>query len=130
MSNAADGYLGDWLPHKDNCRCTDCSLERAQQKIRTLTAERDALKAENERLKIGPCCREPWCKGECACEVCAPDLALRDLKSELTALRERLAEMEKPVSIREWWYKEARPIINAIGEISVQEAMDAIERYL
>lgn len=31
---------------------------------------------------------------------------------------------------RDIWFKEFRPIINAIGEISVQEAMDAIERDL
>lgn len=30
----------------------------------------------------------------------------------------------------DWWFQKARPIINAIGEISVQEAMDAIERML
>lgn len=28
------------------------------------------------------------------------------------------------------WFEDFRPIINAIGEISVQEAMDAIERTL
>jgi hypothetical protein len=29
---------------------------------------------------------------------------------------------------RDFWFSECRPIINAIGEISVQEAMTAIER--
>lgn len=45
MSNAADGHLGDWLPHKDSCRCADCQLERAQRKNATLEAalrDRDA----------------------------------------------------------------------------------------
>ena len=31
---------------------------------------------------------------------------------------------------RRAWINDFRPIINAIGEISVQEAMDAIERTL
>lgn len=31
---------------------------------------------------------------------------------------------------RKFWYDEVRPIINAIGEISVQEAMDGVERLL
>ncbi len=39
MSNAADGYLGDWLPHKDKCRCTDFELERANTQIRILKAQ-------------------------------------------------------------------------------------------
>lgn len=29
MSDAADGYLGDWLPHKESCRCADCLLDKA-----------------------------------------------------------------------------------------------------
>lgn len=36
--------------------------------------------------------------------------------------------LSKPVS--EIWFQQWKPIINAIGEISVQEAMDAIERGL
>ena len=43
MSNAADGYLGDWLPHKDNCRCDDCSLDRLRRKNVVLTAENKRL---------------------------------------------------------------------------------------
>ena len=41
MSNAADGYLGDWLPHKDKCRCDECSLGR----------EVEALKLENAQWR-------------------------------------------------------------------------------
>jgi hypothetical protein len=26
----------------------------------------------------GPCCREPWCEGDCTCEICAPELAARN----------------------------------------------------
>ncbi len=36
----------------------------------------------------GPCCRDPWCGGDCTCEICAPDLAIRDLKAELEAMIE------------------------------------------
>lgn len=46
MANAADGYLGDWLPHKQSCRCTDCSLERAEKRIAALEAENAQLKNE------------------------------------------------------------------------------------
>ena len=49
-------------------------------------------------------------------------------KAENDRLRAALDKATGPVS--DWWFKEARPIINAIGEISVQEAMDAIERGL
>jgi hypothetical protein len=48
--------------------------------------------------------------------------------SELHRLRAALDKATGPVS--RWWFEEARPIINAIGEISVQEAMDFIEREL
>lgn len=34
-------------------------------------------------LEHGPCCREPWCEGDCTCEICAPELAIRDLKAML-----------------------------------------------
>lgn len=62
--------------------------------------------------------------------------------SELAALRknagdykEALAEIERlrgalKEARRKAWQDDFRPIINAIGEISVQEAMDAIERTL
>jgi len=43
MANAADGYLGDWLPHKDKCRCTDCQLDRTQQKLAKLQRDNKAL---------------------------------------------------------------------------------------
>jgi hypothetical protein len=42
-----------------------------------------------------------------------------------TAENERLSAARKSLWLDEW-----KPIINAIGEISVQEAMDAIERSL
>lgn len=37
---------------------------------------------------------------------------------------------KEPVNGRDIWFQKIRPIINAIGEISVQEAMDAVERML
>lgn len=50
MSNAADGYLGDWLPHKPKCRCTDCQLDRAQQRERKLrTVLEEALEYFEDR---------------------------------------------------------------------------------
>lgn len=54
--------------------------------------------------------------------------AREDLRAENDRLRAALDKATGPVS--DWWFKKARPIINAIGEISVQEAMDAIERGL
>lgn len=50
MSNAADGYLGDWLPHKGTCKCTDCDLERATTQIRTLKTQLSAAQAELSRV--------------------------------------------------------------------------------
>ena len=49
-ANAADGYLGDYLPHKANCRCEDCSLERAQERIAAL--EKLVSKAEQENVAL------------------------------------------------------------------------------
>lgn len=50
MSDAADGMLGDWLPHKAKCRCTDCQLERSQASVAELEQEVERLKrkASNE----------------------------------------------------------------------------------
>jgi len=42
MSNAADGYLGDRLPHEAKCGCTDCQLEKTQA----------ALHTAQERIKV------------------------------------------------------------------------------
>jgi hypothetical protein len=52
------------------------------------------------------------------------------LERELAEARAQVERLTKPVRIRDWWFSEARPIINAIGYLSVQEAMDAIERAL
>ncbi len=43
MSNAADGHLGDWLPHKESCRCTECQLEKAQKRLRDLESRIETL---------------------------------------------------------------------------------------
>ena len=42
MSDAADGFLGDYLPHKKTCRCEECSSERT---ISVLRSENATLKA-------------------------------------------------------------------------------------
>lgn len=52
MSNAADGYLGDWLPHKSNCKCTDCQLERAQQRIARLEQRNKTLREALEAVRV------------------------------------------------------------------------------
>jgi hypothetical protein len=54
--------------------------------------------------------------------------SLRNSHRELEAqLRERDAEL---ATYRKLAWQEWKPIINAIGEISVQEAMDAIDRMV
>ena len=44
MSDAADGYLGDWLPHKESCRCVDCRCDRAEYRVAELEAENTRLR--------------------------------------------------------------------------------------
>ena len=61
MSNAADGYLGDWLPHKEKCRCVDCELERSQKRIRDLESALQAAQARAERLSA-PVSDAVWIK--------------------------------------------------------------------
>ena len=58
MANAADGYLGDYAPHKGTCRCTDCQLDRAQDEIRTLRERIKQLEGVGERREMDtkPCC--------------------------------------------------------------------------
>ena len=52
--------------------------------------------------------------------------------SRIAALESQLkqARDERDEARRLAWFNDFRPIINAIGEISVQEAMNAIERDL
>ena len=64
-------------------------------------AEVAALTQERDEAKRGPCCREPWCEGDCTCEICAPDLAIRDLKAERDSLKLRVEALSKPVSDEE-----------------------------
>lgn len=40
------------------------------------------LEQEAATIKHGPCCRDPWCEGECTCEICAPELAILELEIE------------------------------------------------
>lgn len=67
-----------------------------------------------------------------ASQLAAKDAEIAALKAENTSLREQVARLSAPVSElkRHAWFDDFRPIINAIGEISVQEAMDAIEHDL
>ncbi len=44
MSNAADGYLGDWLPHKPKCGCVECQLERSQDENYRLRKALDEIR--------------------------------------------------------------------------------------
>ena len=43
MSDFADGYAGDWLPHKATCRCEECSREREISWLRERVKELEAL---------------------------------------------------------------------------------------
>lgn len=59
-ANAADGYLGDYLPHKANCRCEDCSLERAQERIAALERlcqqQHEVLESLCDDIELGGGC--------------------------------------------------------------------------
>ena len=51
---------------------------------------------ECEEAKRGPCCKEPgYCDGDCTCEICAPDLAIRDLKAQVEQLERQVAELKE-----------------------------------
>lgn len=54
------------------------------------------------------------------------------LTAELREAKQECERLKAPVSDvkRKAWFDDFRPIVNAIGEMSVQEAMDAIERDL
>lgn len=54
MSNAADGYLGDWVTHSPNCRCTDCRLERALAREKELVDALDSVLALIPHCEYGP----------------------------------------------------------------------------
>jgi hypothetical protein len=59
-------------------------------------------------------------------------ISRESLLKTIENLTEENARLEDSVANarRRAWINDFRPIINAIGEISVQEAMDAIERAL
>lgn len=72
----------------------------------------DDAMAHIQRERRGPCCREPWCQGECTCKICAPELAIADLEAESQRLRQELAkdddtqaEMAKRIAELEHWNK-------------------------
>lgn len=95
----------------------------AHTAIGSLKEQRDAAKAEADRLE----------KLVASADFSGGSMIWTSdhekiLERELTQLRAALDKATGPVS--DWWFKKARPIINAIGEISVQEAMDGIERGL
>lgn len=50
MANAADGILGDWLPHKDSCRCADCQLWRLQQRVTGLESTLRSVRANDAAI--------------------------------------------------------------------------------
>ena len=101
MSNAADGFLGrDFLDHRSECRCDECELERAKNKVSALEARVKELEQANEALvkKYADC---PHPKGEqywpCACsyekasDVCAVHAP------QLKAALARVKELEEQV---------------------------------
>lgn len=47
MSNAADGYLGDWAPHRATCKCADCVTQR---RITALEAQVERMTAALGRI--------------------------------------------------------------------------------
>lgn len=57
MSNAADGYLGDWAPHRTTCRCTDCQLDRATTKLASLTTALHKIADHATQLPAEECRR-------------------------------------------------------------------------
>jgi len=124
MSNAADGYLGDWLPHKDSCRCSDCQLEKAQKSIARLEQENHnfhtwgIVEIAVRNRNVAEYC-EHW-----------EERAIK-AEQERDELKAQVARLSALVSERrKLWFEHWRPIIKAIGELSVQEGMDAIERDL
>jgi hypothetical protein len=103
----------------------DSALKSAYGKLAT-------LRAENERLKeLSP-------KPECLCGRSFyghtnwnEDCPVHGTAATATRRSKATPPSTTPESpAKTWWFSRARPIINAIGEISVQEAMDAIERDL
>lgn len=101
MANAADGDLGDWLQHKEGCKCTDCRLERAEASLRkqegahiAAMAEKEAeierLKAEMAKPKCPECnsvglshCSDPLnCGG-----IYWPDHLCRTAQQQIETLR-------------------------------------------
>ncbi len=63
MGDAADGYLGDWLPHKPSCKCMDCMLDRAQTLLGAKDAEIARLReALNGLLEATP---QEECGSDC-----------------------------------------------------------------
>lgn len=78
MERVFDGIIGDWLPHKSKCRCTDCQLDRAHQAVRDLQKQNDALReALREAMPLifngvpspsheGSCGPDSQCDGVCS----------------------------------------------------------------
>jgi hypothetical protein len=85
-------------------------LGAAEQRVTALTKERDGADRRVDVLVE---------------QKLLAELDYSELQDERDWLKEKLA-----VARRNAWFADFRPIINAIGELSVQEAMDAIERSL
>lgn len=60
----------------------------------------------------------------------ATDEARENTATEISAILDKSHAEELKQARRDAWWNDFRPIIDAIGEISVQEAMTAIERNL
>ena len=48
--NTFDGMVGDWLPHKGNCRCPECQIDRQQTELRHLSESHRELMQRAESI--------------------------------------------------------------------------------
>ena len=109
-----------------------------KQRVESMEQELAAVTVRNATLRR--LIEESWTKSF-PCEVYR-DGKIDELTGELISVkneRDQLRELlrqrnaspsDVALAVDRFWFDTARPIINAIGEISVQEAMTAIERLL
>lgn len=64
-----------------------------ERQLKEAIAEVDRLEEE-----LDPCCRNPRCGGDCTCKICAPDLYIRDLETELTELKQQSVDLREALA--------------------------------